>query len=187
MNAKVIVTAMLLVLIQGVRAQNFDFRSINWGMDSTKVKSSENSNLLQAKSNSLLYNGKLGDLNAEIVYNFTSTNKVFNAYYLVDFNKKNPQTAVNSFITMRDLLNQKYGKAYKVNISTINGKAITQDEWASNLISDNLNMQISWKNDKTNIMLSLYCLNDELFIDVNYTSLILNNKDEKKELLKKDL
>ncbi|MEI6854027.1 MAG: hypothetical protein WCL06_14370, partial [Bacteroidota bacterium] len=73
--------------------------------------------------------------------------------------------------------------------TTINGKVITQDEWASNLISDNLNLETKWKNDRTNVILSLFSINDQLILEINYYSIAAEKKmaEDKKQDLIKDL
>ena len=90
---------------------------------------------------------------------------------------------------LQELLTTKYSQPVKKSAITINGKTITQDEWASNLISDNLNLETKWKNENTEISLSLYSINDELLIEIRYTSLVYSKKadEEKKVKILKDL
>jgi hypothetical protein len=90
---------------------------------------------------------------------------------------------------LEELLTTKYKQPVRKSANTINGKVITQDEWASNLISDNLNLETKWTTDDTEIILSLYSINDELLIEIRYTSVVYNKKadEEKKVKILKEL
>ena len=180
---------MVLVISTGLQAQNFDFRYTKWGMDTLQVKKAEVSHLTFSKKYSLIYNGKLGDLDTRIVYDFTSSNQLYHAAYYITLDDKNPQMYVNTFLMIQELLTKKYKEPYNKMVSSINGKILTQDEWASNLISDNLNLETKWKTDRTDIILSLFSINDVLCIEINYSSIEKGNKnsEEKKILISKEL
>ena len=184
-----IASIVLLVISTGLNAQNFDFRNTKWGMDSLAVKKAEVSTLQFSKKKSLVYNGKLGDIDARIVYDFTSSNKLYHAAYYITLDEKNPQQSVNTFLLLQESLTKKYKDPYLKLISTINGKVLKQEEWASNLISDNLNFETKWKTDKTNISLSLFSINDVLCIEINYYSIENDSKnsEERKALIYKEL
>lgn len=177
----------IMAICYSLNAQNSDFRDTKWGMDTIQVKKVEVAKLYQSKKNSLLYNGKLYDLDTKIIYNFTLSRKLYHAAYIITLDSKNPQIYVTTFIMLQDLLTQKYKAPFDKKVTTINGKVITQEEWASNLISDNLNLETKWKNDKTAITLSIYSINDELSIEINYNSLEINNSEEQKTEIIKDL
>jgi len=179
----------MLTLSQYVSGQSFSFRSTKWGMDSNQVKNIESSSFLYSKGNSLYYSGKLSNLDAKIIYSFTSSDQLYQTFYVITLNSKNPSLYVNNFLILQELLSTKYNQPVKKSVNTINGKTITQDEWASNLISDNLNLETKWKTDNTEIILSLYSINDELWIEVRYTSIDFNKKvdEEKKAKLLKDI
>ena len=187
MKAKLLIFVCTYIFVQSISAQSFDFRNTNWGMDSLQVKKVENSSITKSKKNVLVYNCKIADYSAEVIYNFTLTNKLYEASYFMTFDQKNPQISVNAFLSFQEILNQKYGTPIKVKANTINGKVLTQEEWATNLISNNLNLETTWKNDKTKVTMSLFNLNDVLYIDINYSSLLINNVDERKAELKKNL
>jgi hypothetical protein len=174
---------------QGIFAQNFDFRNTRWGMDSSQVKRSESAHYLYSRSNSLFYDGKLSNMEARIVYDFTEENQLYQTLYVLTLPSKNPSLYVNEYIMLQDLLTSKYKDPYRQLASTINGKTITQEEWASNLISDNLNLETRWKTDRTDIILSLYSISDELIIEIKYTSIQYFRKadDEKRGNLLKEL
>ncbi len=182
----------IITISNNLNAQNFDFRNTKWGMDSVQVKKAEASKLIFSKKNNLIYSGKLGELDAKIVYNFNLSNKLYHSSYLINFGNnasKNPYTYVNDFLMLQEILAKKYSDPYSKVSTTINGKVITQEEWASNLISDNLYLETKWKTDRTDIILSLFSINDELYIEVNYTSLEpgINQSDEIKMQMLKDL
>ena len=155
-----------------------------------QVKNSETAAFLYSKGNSLVYTGKLSNLDTKIVYDFTpADNQLYQSFYIVNLNSKNPSLYVKNFLMLQELLTTKYSQPVKKSAITINGKTITQDEWASNLISDNLNLETKWKNENTEISLSLYSINDELLIEIRYTSLVYSKKadEEKKVKILKDL
>jgi hypothetical protein len=104
-------------------------------------------------------------------------------------NSKNPSIFVDNFLRLQELLTEKYNQPYSKSAFTINGRTITQDEWASNLISDNLNLETKWKTDRTDIILSLYCPNDELTLEIRYISHEFNKTadEEKRASILKDL
>jgi len=171
MRAGSFITTVLLFLAgQQIMAQRFDFRTFTWGVDTATVKNGETANLLYSKNNSLVYNGKLSNLEAKIIYDFSSTNQLYQAFYLVTLNSKTPEIYVDNFQMLQELLTGKYGQPKSKSAFTINGKVISQDKWASNLISDNLNLETKWKTATTDITLFLYSINDELCIEIRYTS-----------------
>ncbi|MGC1389579.1 MAG: hypothetical protein WA816_00930 [Bacteroidales bacterium] len=181
------VAAFILAIANCLTAQSYDFRKANWGMDSTQVKKAEKSKLVLSKQNCLIYNGKLGDWDTNIDYYFTRSNQLFHAAYFISIDSQNPQSFVNAFLLLQELLTINYKNPYNKKFSTINGKVITEDDWASNLISDNLNLETSWRTDKTDIVLSLFSLNDKLYLEINYTSIGSDNiikEEQKKEILK---
>ena len=173
-------------------AQNFDFRNTTWGMDSTQVKKAEKAIYAFSRKNTLIYNTKLGDLDARAVYNFNSSNQLYYASYMITLGNvvsKHPMYFVNNFLLLQDLLTQKYNEPYSKTSTTINGKVLKQDEWAANLLSDNLTLESKWKTDKTEINLMLFNINDELHIEITYTSIgtALKVKEENKLLIIKEL
>jgi len=178
MKTQILLTVIIVSVIStGSMAQNFDFRNTKWGMDTLQVKRAEISKLAFSKNNSLVYNGKLGDLDTRIVYDFNLSNQLCHTAYLIIVNSKNPQTYVSTFLLLQELLTKKYKEPYFKITSTINGKVINQDEWASNLISDNLNLETKWRSGKTDIVLSLFSINDILNIEINYTVIETDKKD----------
>ena len=183
----ILIAIFLSVFSTGLLAQSFDFRNTTWGMDTLQVKKTETSKLLASKKTNIIYSGKLGDLDARIVYDFNSSAQLFHAAYLVIVNSRNPQTFVTTYLMLQDLLTKKYKEpALKLN-STINGKVITQDEWASNLISDNLNFETKWMTDKSEIVLTLFIINDAPCIEINYNSRSAAINNEKNSVPLKDL
>jgi hypothetical protein len=190
MKTVIIISVIFVLTINNsLKAQSFDFRNANWSMDSLKVKKSETSKLVFSNRNSLIYKGDLGNWSAEIVYTFTESNQLYHANYLLNLDSKNPQEDINTFLILQESLSKKYKAPYNNIMKTINGKVITQDEWASNLISDNLNLLTKWKTDKTEIVLSLFSINDKLYIQIDYTSIEYEkkNREEKKKRLLEEL
>jgi hypothetical protein len=184
-----IIAISIIAVSQNLTAQSFNFRNTKWGMDTMQVKNAEAATFLYSKGNSLVYSGKLSNLETKIIYDFTLSNQLYQTFYIISPNSKNPAIFVNNFLMLQELLTTKYKEPYKTSATTINGKIITQDEWASNLISDNLNLETKWKTDNEEIVLSLYSINDELCIEIRYTSFDYNKKgdDEKKIKILKDL
>jgi hypothetical protein len=186
---KFLVAIIALVICNTVLAQEYDFRATKWGWDSLQVKKAEPAALVSSQNNSLQYDGKLGNWDARIVYDFTQSNQLCHAAYILSLNDKNPQDYVNLFLLLQNTLTNKYKEPTEQITTTINGRIIKQDEWATNLLSDNLNLETKWKTNKTAIILSLFSVNDNLCIEINYNSLDLDKKsnDEKKQQLMHDL
>jgi len=164
----------ILALGHGLHAQNFDFRNTKWGMDTTLVKKSEKSKPAFSKKNNLVFNVKLGELDSRVVYDFNSSDQLYRASYIITSGNaisKNPVYYVNNFLMLQELLTQKYKQPYTISSSTINGKIVKQEEWAANLISDNLTLETRWKTDKTDITLMLFSINDELCLEIIYNSI----------------
>lgn len=190
MKSYILFIAILVLAISNtITAQSYDFRKTNWGMDTLQVKKAEVAKFVLSKKNRLVYEGKLGDWETSIDYYFNKYNKLYHASYFVTLDSQNPQTFVNAFLLLKELLDKNYKAPYREKISTINGKAITEEEWASNLISDNLNLETSWRTDKTIIALSLFSINDKLYLEINYNSIGSDQEisDEQKEEMSKDL
>jgi hypothetical protein len=170
-----------------VFGQNYDFRKTRWGMNMTQVKNAESSKLITSKKNQLIYSGKLSDWETEVVYNFTNSDQLYHAAYLINLESKNPQTYVDAFLLLQDLLTQVYKVPDEKRYTTINGKVIDEGEWASNLISDNLYLETRWETPRTKIALTLTNINDNLYLEINYTSVEhekLMNKENRDEILK---
>ena len=188
-SVSIIIVVFMLAISQNLNAQSFDFRNTKWGMDTIQVKKSETARFIYSNSNSLNYSGKLSNLDTKIIYDFTSSNQLYQTFYLITLNSKNPSIFVDNFLRLQELLTEKYYQPFSRSAFTINGRNITQDEWASNLISDNLNLETRWKTARTDIILSLYTPNDELTLEIRYISHEFNKKasDEIKINLLKDL
>ena len=191
MKTLIINTALfILVFSSGLMSQDFDFRNTSWGMDSIQVKKAETTKLVFSKKNSLVYNGKLGELETRIVYNFNTSKQLFSASYIITLSgmeSNNPMYYLNNFRVLQDLLTQKYKEPYKKANANIGGKGAKQEEWANNFISDNRTLESKWKTGRTNIILSLYSINDALCIEIIYTSLennISEDQKNKEEILK---
>jgi hypothetical protein len=191
MKTKTLLVSFLLFILIGnnLMSQNFDFRNVNWGADSAQIKNNETGKMISSRNNSLQFIGKLGDWDVRILYYYGTDNQLWRAAYVLKLGDKDPQAYVNAFLMIQSILTNKYKDPYSKVTSTINGKVITQDEWATNLISDNLNLETRWKNDKTNIVLTLFSINDDLTIEINYNSIAADKKhnDEKRQELLKDL
>jgi hypothetical protein len=180
-----LIAIVVLATSISLAGQSYDFRKTTWGMDSAQVKKAEISTLFLSKNNCLVYSGKLGDWVTNIDYYFSKSNKLFHTAYFITLDSQNPQVFVNAFLLLQELLTKNYNAPYNKKSSTINGQVITEDDWASNLISDNLNLETSWRTDKTDIVLSLFSINDKLYLEINYTS--LGSDKEIKEELKKEI
>jgi len=168
-------------------AQSFEFRNSKWGINSTQVQKNETSKLLHSQKDQLVYDGKLNDWDAKIIYSFTPLNQLYHSGYLVVLDNKNPQDYVNAYLLLQETLTKKYAEPSNKKSTTINGKVIDQEEWASNLVSDNLSLSTTWKYENTNIVLSLFNVNDGFYLEVNYTSADAdkkNNENKKIELIK---
>jgi len=177
----------LITLSNLSMAQSFEFRNSKWGVDSIQVKKIEKSKLLHSQKGRLVYNGKLNDWDAKILYSFTTQNQLFHTGYVISLENKDPQDYINAYILLQETLTKKYNDAVNKKSTTINGKIIEQDEWASNLVNDNLSLETSWKFDNTNIVLSLFNVNDTFYLEINYTSADAdkkNNENKKVELIK---
>jgi hypothetical protein len=187
MKSQIYFIAVFMLAINNIlTAQSFDFRKTKWDMDSTQVKKAEKSMLVLSKENYLVYDGKLGDWNTRIYYYFNKYNQLFHTAYFITLDTQNPQTYVNVFLLLQDLLTIKYSVPYNKKFYTINGKVISQDEWASNLVSNNLNLETSWRTSNSDIVLS-FSISGKFMLEINYTSLGSDRKtseEQKIELLK---
>ncbi|MEI6764886.1 MAG: hypothetical protein WCM76_04540 [Bacteroidota bacterium] len=188
MKSKSVYFALLLFVISNsLMSQTFDFRNTKWGMDTTMVKKAEASKLVIVKKNHFVYKGKLNDWDAKIIYDFNSAGLLYHASYDLTLDSKIPSAYVDTYLMLQELLTRKYKEPYSSISTSINGKTLKQDEWAFNLISDNLSLETKWKSNNTDIVLTLYSINDELFIEISYTSIDQNNKEKeaiKSEILK---
>jgi hypothetical protein len=189
MKTRVFIAICMFATSQFLGAQNFDFRNATWGMDSSQVKQSEKAKYVDSKNSRIIYTVKLDNLDAKIFYYFTSGNQLYKAFYIMSLESKNPSIYVKNYLMMQELLSEKYHTPYRKSANTINGRTITQEEWGSNMVSDNLNLETKWKTDKTDIGLSLYSLSDELILEISYTSLVFEKKSDmdKRKVLLKDL
>ena len=169
-------------------AQNNDIRNTKWGADTAQVKKSETAKQVFSKKNNMVFTEKTGDMDTRIMYDFNAANQLIHVAYLITLDNKDPQAYVNNYVMLEEVLTKKYGTPYIKNTTTINGIVIKQDDWASNLLSDNLYLNIKWKNDKTDISLALFNVNDMLHIEINYNSIELikkDSEDKKKQLFNK--
>ena len=181
---------LILFLFAGsssVSGQNYNFRKTTWGMDSAQVRSAESSRFVSSKKQQLLYTGKLGDWETEIVYNFTNTDHLYYGAYLINLDSRNPQTYVDAFLLLQQLLTRLYNTPNEKRYTTINGVVIDEGEWASHLMSGNLYLETRWSTPATKIMLTLTKVSDKLYLEVNYTSVEyekLIDKKNREEILK---
>jgi len=172
----------MIAISQLLTAQTFDFRNVNWGMDSAQVKKAEKARYIDSKNNRIMFAGKLDNLDTKIFYYLTSSNQLYKAFYMISMESKNPSDYVKNYLMLQKLLSEKYHSPYSQVVHTINGRTITQEDWGSNLVSDNLNLETKWKTLRSDIVLSLYSLNDELFIEISYASLEFEKKSDQEKM-----
>ncbi len=171
MKIKNIVIIIGMVFIYGVaNAQTNDFRSLNWGMDLTKVKSLETCKLVSEHPSRIYYDCTIADIKGQIVYTFTTTDLLMRAKYFFTPEYTNINFYLKDYKLFQELLTKKYGTPTQNNIVTINKTTLAENEWASNLLSGNLRLETVWKTGRTDIFLTVSKFNDQYVIQIDYIS-----------------
>ena len=187
-----IMSAVMLTLVLGLhfataQTRTHDFRKTRWGMAPAQVKLTENAvaageGPVPPYDLAITYNGKLGELDAEIGYMFADDKLVLGGY-AVTAQYDDPAQYVKNYETVKAALTDEYGPPaiedayWKDDASETGpegyGKAVTEGA---------LLLQSAWREPGTEIFLTLEGKSGQTVLSALYYSTELNPRVEERRL-----
>lgn len=161
------------VQLPGVAPQGFHFRKSRWGMSEREVRDSEPHEPTLTPSDALFYEGHIAGLPCQIIYVFVQ-NQLVRTKYLFSIEHSNENHFIGDFITVKDLLSEKYGLPVAKDGS--HGDAIWMndlyrddpDDWGTAIAAGHLAYLAEWDLPDTKIGILLRGDNYEIQLTVEY-------------------
>ncbi len=171
-------------------AQTSDFRSFSWGSSLEQVQSAEKASFYyKLKNYELEYEDQLAGSDCNVIYIFNSNNKLVSGNYFFTKKYSNPQIYMQEYNKFKTLLSEKYGKASSDKESWSSHVTASEKHSFGQAVADgNLAINTVWINNHTQIKLALITIDKHPSLQIQYTSLAIDemeNKDDMKKALMK--
>ncbi|MFH1319111.1 MAG: hypothetical protein ABII90_00450 [Bacteroidota bacterium] len=183
----IIVGIVLMLIYTNTISAQTNFRNTSWGMDPSSVKAAETNKLKTETASSIIYDCSLAEIEGNLFYFFSTSNKLFRGKYYLTPNYTNINFYIRDYKMFEELLILKYGEPISKSIKAINKEFVTDAEWAIYLSKGNLRVERKWTANQTEIILTLSKTGDNPAIQIDYISKefsILDNQEKKKIILK---
>ncbi len=146
------------------------FRNTCWGMTRKRVKQAEVSELFHEEEHSLLYRGKIAELDCCIVYCLVE-DRLVRARYVITEEHPDRNNHINDFEKVKEALTVKYGKpADDQVVWRADLYKEDDDDWGVSVSLGHLVFGCDWSTDSTDILLMLCGENYEISFVVEYSS-----------------
>lgn len=156
---------------ESTKAQNGDFRSANWGDTIEKVKASETAEYLGVSTNEagtmMVYEGKVADYNANIVYYFDTNGNLYQGVYDLTDSYNQGSMYITIYNSLKDALASKYGSPATDNVVKQSHLADRTDE-GNALVLGYTTYATRWNADNQTIYLGMSSINYDVFITIQY-------------------
>lgn len=187
-----VLTAIILTFLaaqHGAQAQTrtHDFRKTRWGMSPAQVKLTENSvpageGAVPPYDLVFTYNGKLGELDAEIGYMFTDEKLVLGGYAFTT-RYDDPAQYVKNYETVKAMLTEEYGAPALEDAYWKDDASQTEPEGYGKAVTEGaLLLQAAWREPGTEIFLTLEGKSGQTVLSALYYSSELNPRVEERRL-----
>ncbi|MCC6712998.1 MAG: hypothetical protein IT344_06505 [Candidatus Dadabacteria bacterium] len=185
-------TAVILTLLAArhdapAQTRTHDFRKTRWGMSPAQVKLTENSiptgeGPVPPYDFALTYNGKLGELDAEIGYMFTDDKLVLGGY-AVTVQYDDPAQYAKNYETVKAALTEEYGAPALEDAYWKDDASQTGPEGYGKAVAEGaLLLQAAWREPGTEIFLTLEGKSGQTVLSALYYSTELNPRVEERRL-----
>lgn len=187
-----LLTAIVLPLLaiqhdSTAQTRTHDFGKTRWGMSPAQVKLTENSvptgeGPVPPYDFALTYNGKFGELDAEIGYMFTDDKLVLGGY-AVTAQYDDPARYVKNYETVKAMLTEEYGAPALEDAYWKDEASQTGPEGYGKAVSEGaLLLQAAWREPGTEIFLTLEGKSGRTVLSALYYSTELNPRVEERRL-----
>jgi hypothetical protein len=179
MKSLLIFLTTFLFLTTNIHSQ---FRKTTWGMSPQEVEAVETAKFVDKNETFYMYEGNVGGLDDNIVYQFAK-NKLVGAASKFSVTHSNKTEFINDYNDLKDILIKKYGKPDEDEKFWYDDlfKDHPQD-WGMAIATGDLAYQSIWEDKKNKILLLLKGDNYEVELSITYKSVELQYllEEEKK-------
>lgn len=169
---RMLALTLIFFIAIAVNGQN-NFRNTKWGFSKNDVIGTENAKPVADESRYLIYSTELDEMSGKIKYNFNEEGKLMSASYIFKIEDENYKKCIKDYDFFKKLLKEKYSSPETDGLLWINEPADkSENKWASHLATGNIVFSAIWKTSKTFIELSLYNVNKQIYLTIDYTSTI---------------
>ncbi|MBU0486453.1 MAG: hypothetical protein KKA07_17545 [Bacteroidetes bacterium] len=179
----VFLTGAFLAIAIGTNAQNIDFRATTWGMTKADVKKAEKTDLVKEEDTRLIYETKITNLPARVIYTFSFAGKLMRGKYYIYPDYYTASFYVDDYKMIADALTQKYG-------APVEKPTVKEDDWISAIANGLFGIETVWKQKRMDVTLTLSeSPEGKIVIQIDYVSKEFTNVDtkEKRDSLIKSL
>jgi len=164
-----------------VNQKEYTFRKTTWGMNREQVKKTEIKEVAYEDEKILGYEGKIVELDCNIVYIFAG-GKLVRTKYVITEKHSNKNEHITDYGILKAALIKKYGKPLEFEEVWKNDlyKDYPQD-WGTAISIGHLIYMTEWETLQTSIILSLDGDNHEIMLAIQYRSKELGELEEKEK------
>ena len=146
------------------------FRNTCWGMTRKRVMQAETNELLHEEDHSLLYKGKIADLDCCIIYSLVE-DRLVRARYVIAEEHSDRNAYIYDYKKIQEALTFKYGKpADDQVVWSADLYKEDDDDWGISVSLGHLVFGSDWNTDSTDILLMLCGEHYEISFVVEYSS-----------------
>ncbi len=158
-----------------------DFRGFSWGESADLVKKKETASLVGDHRKSLIYQGRVAEIDVYIVYTFRNDRLIEGSYH--NQSRHNDNNAyIDDYNVLKDLLRRKYGSP-KIDraIWTNNDYRNSESEWGKALTLGHLSYAAEWETYDTTISALLWSNDGTIQHVVTYKETSSREKEKKEQ------
>lgn len=159
----------------------FTFRKTRWGMSPDDVQAGEESELLKASEDGLVYKGKISRFSCLIAYIFTQGQLVRSKYNLLVEHAVSHEY-ISDFEFLQSVLQKKYGDPMESQQHWLDERYRDEEEfWGRAVTLGHLVYYDAWTTDNTEISLMLRAEDGRIFLEIEYSSTKLEELEREEE------
>jgi len=178
MKKTILILTLLAFVITMTNAQ---FRKTTWGMNKGQVKQKETCTLLKEEPTLLTYSNTLNGMKNYTMYVFKN-NKLIQGKYSFHHKHSNKNDFITDYNELKDLLIKKYGTPIKNKITWHNNAHKNDPKmWGQAISFGHLSFYTMWKEEGTNILLTLNGNNYKIIFLLDYNIPTQRGVDKKKK------
>lgn len=182
--AFVLSMALLLKGLSSAWAEEFDLRSVRWGMSQDEVRASESLSPKEAHKDGLVYFTKLGDMDTVLAYLFRDDRLVAVAYTMLTNYSADYSACVRDFELVKGKLSSKYGTPGAEDDRKVwKDRSAESDPslWPAAVATGNLSLYAQFLSERTLVRQSLKSENGIVVMTIGYADRSRKSDSEMQE------
>jgi hypothetical protein len=159
----------------------FSFRRTRWGMSPDQVQAAEDTELLKASEDGLVYKGKISRFSCLIAYIFGQGRLVRSKYNLLVEHAVSHEY-ISDFEFLQSVLQKKYGDPIESQQHWLDERYRDEDEfWGRAVTLGHLVFYDAWTTESTEVSLMLRAEEGRIFLEIEYSSTKLEELESEEQ------